>query len=166
MEVHKQVDPAMAAVLAAIKGTVKGGIGKLFERPQGKGYKDGEPWPAMKRPTWAPWIRNTVISKARVNRHRKLLNMVKLTGMYPLDFLPYATSGRPIPGGFRLGHTPGLAKLEGVQPMAWAVDLMEQGYKPASYIKATGTTPSSTAASSTPSTATGQPRQHAPQPHP
>ncbi|MFE5947589.1 telomere-associated protein Tap [Streptomyces sp. NPDC056480] len=155
MEVHKQTDPAMAAVLAAIKGTVKGGIGKLFEGPQGKGYRDGEEWPAMKRPTWAPWIRNAVISKARVNMHRKLLNMAKMTGMFPLavlsdcvvypspsqsplDFLPYAESGKPIPGAFRLGPTPGLAKLEGVQDMAWAVDLMEQGYNPARHIKGGG----------------------------
>ncbi|MFI6422926.1 telomere-associated protein Tap [Streptomyces sp. NPDC050842] len=152
MEVHKQVDPAMTAVLAAIKGTVKGGIGKLFEGPQGKDYRDGEEWPAMKRPTWAPWIRNAVISKARVNMHRKLLNMAKMTGMLPLavlsdcvvypspsqsllDFLPYAESGKPIPGTFRLGPTPGRAKLEGVQSMAWAVDLMEQGYNPARHIK-------------------------------
>ncbi|MFD4833234.1 telomere-associated protein Tap [Streptomyces uncialis] len=152
MEVHKQTDPAMAAVLAAIKGTVKGGIGKLFEGPQGKGYRDGEEWPAMKRPTWAPWIRNAVISKTRVNMHRKLLNMAKLTGMYPLsvlsdcvvypspsagplDFLPYAESGKPIPGAFRLGATPGLAKLEGAQSMTWAVDLMEKGYNPARHIK-------------------------------
>ncbi|MCZ0983610.1 helix-turn-helix domain-containing protein [Streptomyces diastatochromogenes] len=155
MEHHKQTDPAMAAVLAAIKATVKGGIGKLFEGPQGKGYKDGEPWPAMQRPTWSPWIRNAVISKARVNMHRKLLNMSRMTGMYPLavlsdcvvypsptpnplDFLPYAASGKPIPGGFRLGPTPGLAKLEGVQALLWAVDLMEQGYNPARHIKGDG----------------------------
>ncbi|WP_030019414.1 telomere-associated protein Tap [Streptomyces monomycini] len=152
MERHKDVDPAMAAVLAAIKGTVKGGIGKLFENPQGKNYKEGEPWPAMMRPTWRPDIRAAVISKARVNMHRKLLNMSKMTGLFPLavlsdcvvypspgasplDFLPYAASGKPQPGGFRLGPTPGLAKLEGVQPMLWAVDLMEQGLNPARHIK-------------------------------
>ncbi|MGW6395392.1 telomere-associated protein Tap [Streptomyces sp. NPDC055103] len=152
MEVHKQIDPAMAAVLAAIKATIKGGIGKLFENPQGKGYKEGDPWPAMQRPTWRPDIRAAVISKARVNMHRKLMNMAKMTGLYPLavlsdcvvypspgagplDFLPYAASGKPQPGGFRLGPTPGLAKLEGVQSMAWAVDLMEQGYNPARHIK-------------------------------
>ncbi|MFF1444369.1 telomere-associated protein Tap [Streptomyces sp. NPDC058295] len=152
MERHKDADPAMAAVLAAIKATVKGGIGKLRERPQGKKYKEGEPWPALQRPTWRPDIRAAVISKARVNMHRKLTNMVKLTGLYPLavlsdcvvypspgpsplDFLPYAASGKPQPGGFRLGPTPGLAKLEGVQPMLWAVDLMEQGYNPARHIK-------------------------------
>uniref|UniRef100_A0AAU2UVU1 Helix-turn-helix domain-containing protein n=1 Tax=Streptomyces sp. NBC_00003 TaxID=2903608 RepID=A0AAU2UVU1_9ACTN len=152
MEQHKQKDPAMAAVLAAIKATVKGGVGKLRERPQGKHYKDGEPWPALSRPTWRPDIRAAVISKARVNMHRKLNNMAKMTGLYPLavlsdcvvypspgesplDFLPYATSGKPQPGGFRLGPTPGLAKLEGVQTMLWAVDLMEKGLNPARHIK-------------------------------
>ncbi|MFH8993356.1 telomere-associated protein Tap [Streptomyces sp. NPDC017940] len=155
MEQHKQVDPVLTAVLAAIKGTIKGGIGKLFENPQGKGHKDGEPWPAMQRPTWRPDIRAAVISKARVNMHRKLANMAKMTGMYPLavlsdcvvypapsasplDFLPYAASGKPQPGAFRLGPTPGLAKLEGVQDMAWAVDLMEKGLNPARHIKGDG----------------------------
>uniref|UniRef100_UPI003F49AE6A telomere-associated protein Tap n=1 Tax=Streptomyces achromogenes TaxID=67255 RepID=UPI003F49AE6A len=152
MKRHKDVDPAMAAVLAAIKATVKGGIGKLFENPQGKGYKDGDPWPAMMRPTWRPDIRAAVIAKARVNMHRKMLKMAEFTGLYPLavlsdcvvypapsasplDFLPYSESGKPIPGAFRLGPTPGLAKLEGVQTMLWAVDLMEQGLNPARHIK-------------------------------
>ncbi|MFZ4302698.1 telomere-associated protein Tap [Streptomyces cinereoruber] len=152
MEQHKQNDPALAAVLAAIKATVKGGVGKLRERPQGKHYKQGEPWPALSRPTWRPDIRAAVISKARVNMHRKLNNMAKMTGLFPLavlsdcvvypspgesplDFLPYAASGKPQPGGFRLGPTPGLAKLEGVQSMLWAVDLMEKGLNPARHIK-------------------------------
>ncbi len=152
MEQHKRNDPALAAVLSAIKATVKGGIGKLRERPQGKSYKEGETWPALSRPTWRPDIRAAVISKARVNMHRKLNNMVKMTGLYPLavlsdcvvypspgesplDFLPYAASGKPQPGAFRLGPTPGLAKLEGVQSMLWAVDLMEQGLNPARHIK-------------------------------
>ncbi|WP_261989214.1 telomere-associated protein Tap [Streptomyces sp. uw30] len=152
MERHKQVDLAMAAVLAAIKATVKGGVGKLRERPQGRQYKEGDRWPALERPTWRPDIRAAVISKARVNMHRKLLNMARMTGLYPLAvlsdcvvypspgdsplaFLPYSASGKPQPGGFRLGSTPGLAKLEGVQSMAWAVDLMEQGYNPARHIK-------------------------------
>ncbi|MFJ9689290.1 telomere-associated protein Tap [Streptomyces bacillaris] len=152
MEQHKQNDPALAAVLSAIKATVKGGVGKLRERPQGKSYKEGETWPALARPTWRPDIRAAVISKARVNMHRKLTNMAKMTGLYPLavlsdcvvypspgesplDFLPYAASGKPQPGAFRLGPTPGLAKPEGVQSMLWAVDLMEQGYNPARHIK-------------------------------
>jgi hypothetical protein len=139
-------------VLAAIKGAIEGGIGKLFENPQGKNHKPGDPWPSMQRPTWRPDIRAAVISKARVNMHRKLANMVKLTALYPLavlsdcvvypspgasplDFLPYAASGKPQPGGFRLGSTPGLAKLEGVQSMLWSVDVMEKGHNPASLIK-------------------------------
>ncbi|MFE7466211.1 telomere-associated protein Tap [Streptomyces sp. NPDC057499] len=152
MAQHKQVDPALAAVLSAIKATVKGGVGKLRERPQGRHYQEGERWPALERPTWRPDIRAAVISKARVNMHRKLNNMAKMTGLYPLavlsdcvvypspsasplDFLPYAASGKPQPGGFRLGPTPGLAKLEGVQPMLWAVELMEKGLNPARHIK-------------------------------
>jgi len=122
MERHKQADPAMVAVLAAIKATVKGGVGKLRERPQGAGYRDGERWPALQRPTWRPDIRAAVISKARINMHRKLLNMAARTGLFPLAvlsdcvvypspgdsplaFLPYAASGKPQPGGFRLGPT-------------------------------------------------------------
>ncbi|MFE2129145.1 telomere-associated protein Tap [Streptomyces amritsarensis] len=152
MEQHKQVDPGMVAVLAAIKATIKGGVGKLRERPQGRHYRDGERWPALERPTWRPDIRAAIISKARVNMHRKMANVAKATGQYPLgvlsdcvvypspgpsplDFLPYSTSGKPMPGSFRLGTTPGLAKLEGMQEMAWAVDLMEKGLNPARHIK-------------------------------
>ena len=152
MERHKEADPALTAVLAAIKATVKGGVGKLRERPQGRHYRDGERWPALERQTWRPDIRAAVISKARVNMHRKLLNMSRMTGLYPLavlsdcvvypspgdsplSFLPYAASGKPQPGGFRLGPTPGLAKVEGVQSMLWAVDLMEKGLNPARHIK-------------------------------
>ncbi|MGI5430789.1 telomere-associated protein Tap [Streptomyces sp. CA-179760] len=152
MERHRTADPALTAVLAAIKATVKGGIGKLRERPQGKEYREGDAWPAMERPTWRPDIRAAVISKARVNMHRKLLNMARMTGLYPLavlsdcvvypspsrspiDIIPYSASGKPIPGTFRLGPTPGLAKFEGVQEMSWAVDAMEAGYNPARHIK-------------------------------
>ncbi|MFF0087890.1 telomere-associated protein Tap [Streptomyces canus] len=152
MEHHRDADPAMAAVLAAIKATVKGGIGKLRERPQGRKYQEGERWPALQRPTWRPDIRAAVISKARINMHRKLRNMATMTGLYPLAvlsdcvvypspgdsplaFLPYAASGKPQPGAFRLGPTPGLAKLEGIQTMLWAVDLMEHGHNPARHIK-------------------------------
>ncbi|MDF3293049.1 telomere-associated protein Tap [Streptomyces silvisoli] len=152
MEQHKQTDPGLVCVLSAIKSTVKGGIGKLRERPQGRHYRDGERWPALERPTWRPDIRAAVIAKARVNMHRKMLNVAKATGRYPLavlsdcvvypspgpsplDFLPLTEDGRILPGTFRLGASPGMAKLEGVQEMAWAVDLMEQGYNPARHIK-------------------------------
>ncbi|MFJ1610213.1 hypothetical protein ACIOHS_43890 [Streptomyces sp. NPDC088253] len=38
-------------------------------------------------------------------------------------------SRKPQPGGFRLGPTPGLAKVEGVQSMLWAVDVDLSGYR-------------------------------------
>jgi hypothetical protein len=39
-------------------------------------------------------------------------------GPSPLHFLPRTPDGKPVPGSFRLGPTPGLAKLEGVKEMA------------------------------------------------
>ena len=149
---HKETDPAAAAVLSAVKATVKGGIGKLRERAQGKAkFRNDQRWPALERPTWRPDIRAAVIAAARVNMHRKMTKMAAhgrypiavlsdcvvypSPGQSPLEFLPYAASGKPQPGGFRLGPTPGLAKLEGVQSMLWAVGLMEQGLNPARHIK-------------------------------
>jgi hypothetical protein len=143
MEQHKQVDPALAAVLAAIKATVKGGVGKLRERPQGRHYKEGERWPALERPTWRPDIRAAVISRARVNMHRKMLALAAATGRYPvavlsdcavyaadgpspLDVLPYGADGKTVPGSFRLGVSPGMVKHEGTQSVLWGADVLEQ----------------------------------------
>ncbi|MFB8242872.1 helix-turn-helix domain-containing protein [Kitasatospora purpeofusca] len=148
---HHQI----AMVLSAVKSTVKFGIGKLRERPQGLTYKSGDPWSALERPTWRPDIRAAVIAKARVNMHRKMANVAKAGGRYPLgvnndcvvyaspgpgplDFLPLTGSGRGVlPGTFRLGATPGLAKVEGVQPMLTVVDWLErdQPINPARHIK-------------------------------
>ncbi|MFF2619007.1 telomere-associated protein Tap [Kitasatospora sp. NPDC058046] len=147
---HHQI----AIVLSAVKSTVKFGIGKLRERPQGLTYKPGEPWPALERPTWRPDIRAAVIAKARVNMHRKMANVAKANGRYPLgvnndcvvyaspgasplDFLPLTGSGKVLPGTFRLGATPGLSKVEGVQQMLTAVDWLErdQPINPARHIK-------------------------------
>ncbi|MEV6653640.1 helix-turn-helix domain-containing protein [Streptomyces sp. NPDC051219] len=153
MERHKSVDPGQAAVLSAIKATVKGGIGKLRERPQGAGYRPGERWPALERPTWRPDIRAAVISTARVNMHRKMLRLAD-TGLFPiavlsdcavylsdgpspLDFLPRTEDGKPIPGGFRLGVSPGMVKHEGTQSLMWAVQLLDEGHNPARHIKGT-----------------------------
>ncbi|WP_225850202.1 helix-turn-helix transcriptional regulator [Streptomyces sp. HPF1205] len=164
---HKATDPGMAAVLSAIKSTVKGGIGKLRERPQGATYRPGERWPALERPTWRPDIRAAVISAARVNMHRKLVKTALATssapvpagslvfgedallpvallsdcavypaaGPSPLDVLPYGRDGKPAPGTFRLGVSPGMVKHEGTQPMYWAVELLEQQHNPARHIK-------------------------------
>ncbi|MGW3041783.1 telomere-associated protein Tap [Kitasatospora sp. NPDC001159] len=148
---HHQI----AMVLSAVKSTVKFGIGKLRERPQGLTYKSGEPWSALERPTWRPDIRAAVIAKARVNMHRKMANVAKANGRYPLgvnndcvvyaspgasplDFLPLTGSGKGVlPGTFRLGATPGLAKVEGVQQMLTVVDWLEreQPINPARHIK-------------------------------
>jgi transcriptional regulator with XRE-family HTH domain len=142
MAEHKQVDPQLAIVLSAVKATVKGGIGKLRERPRGEGWKPGEPWRALARPTWRPDIRAAVISRTRVNMHRKILKHAAVTGQYPvailsdcavyaadgpspLDFLPY-TDGKPLPGGFRLGVSPGMVKHEGTQTTLWAEGVREQ----------------------------------------
>lgn len=142
MAEHKQVDPQLAIVLSAVKATVKGGIGKLRERPRGEGWKPGEPWRALSRPTWRPDIRAAVISRTRVNMHRKILKHAAVTGQYPvailsdcavyaadgpspLDFLPY-TDGKPLPGGFRLGVSPGMVKHEGTQTTLWAEGVREQ----------------------------------------
>ncbi|MGA5699624.1 telomere-associated protein Tap [Peterkaempfera bronchialis] len=152
MDRHKQADPAMAAVLSAIKATVKGGIGKLRERPQGAGYRPGERWPALERPTWRPDIRAAVIATARVNMHRKMARTAAAADLYPLavlsdcavypssgptlhHLLPHTPDGSPAPGTFRLGVSPGMVKHEGTQTMAWALDLLEQGYNPARHIK-------------------------------
>ncbi|GAB2891402.1 telomere-associated protein Tap [Streptomyces mayteni] len=152
MEQHKATDPALAAVLSAIKATVKGGIGKLRERPQGIRHRAGERWPALERPTWRPDIRAAVIAQARTNMHRKMAKMAA-AGRYPLavlsdcvvypaatpsptDLLPRdATSGKPLPGIFRLGVSPGMVKLEGAREFWWAAQVMEQGHNPARHIK-------------------------------
>ncbi|MFF4590453.1 telomere-associated protein Tap [Streptomyces sp. NPDC001388] len=153
MEQHKHTDPAQAIVLSAIKATVKGGIGKLRERPQGAGYRPGERWPALERPTWRPDIRAAVIAVARINMHRKMLKLAA-TGLYPiavlsdcavylsdgpcpLHFLPRTPEGKPLPGGFRLGVSPGMVKHEGTQSLMWAAKMLDEGHNPARHIKGT-----------------------------
>ncbi|MFJ1647877.1 telomere-associated protein Tap [Streptomyces sp. NPDC088258] len=153
MEHHKSVDPGQAAVLAAIKATVKGGIGKLRERPQGVSYRPGERWPALERPTWRPDIRAAVIAAARINMHRKMTKLAAAglfpvavlsdcavylsDGPGPLDFLPRTPEGKPLPGGFRLGVNPGMVKHEGTQSLLWAVRMLDEGHNPARHIKGT-----------------------------
>jgi hypothetical protein len=155
MDGYRQRDPELAIVVAAIKATVKGGLGKLRERPRGEGWKPGQPWRALSRPTWRPDIRAAVISRTRINMHRKILKHAAFTGQYPvailsdcavyavdgespLDFLPYR-EGRPLPGGFKLGVNPGLVKWEGTQSVLWGEGVREQFNAPelnlARYIK-------------------------------
>ncbi|MZE53269.1 helix-turn-helix domain-containing protein [Streptomyces sp. SID5770] len=148
-------DPQLAIVVSAIKATVKGGLGKLRERPRGEGWRSGRRWRALERPTWRPDIRAAVISRTRVNLHRKIVRHAAFTGDYPvavlsdcvvyavdgaspLDFLPYR-DGKPLPGGFRLGVNPGLVKHEGTQSVLWGEGVRERFGAPelnlARYIK-------------------------------
>lgn len=86
--------------------------------------------------------------------HRKVLKHAAFTGQYPVailsdwavyaaagpgppDFLPYK-DGKPLPGGWRLGVSPGMVKHEGTQGVLWGEGAREQ-YGPelnlARYIK-------------------------------
>ncbi|MCX5318040.1 DNA-binding transcriptional regulator [Streptomyces sp. NBC_00154] len=155
MDGYKGRDPELTIVVTAVKATVKGGIGKLRERPRGEGWRPGEPWRALSRPTWRPDIRAAVISRTRINLHRKIVKHAAFTGQYPvailsdcvvyaadgespLDFLPYR-EGKPLPGGFKLGVNPGLVKHEGTQSVLWGEGAREQFNAPelnlARYIK-------------------------------
>lgn len=42
-----------------------------------------------------------------------------------MDFLPYK-DGKPLPGGFRLGVSPGMVKHEGTQTTLWAEAVREE----------------------------------------
>jgi transcriptional regulator with XRE-family HTH domain len=155
MDGYKGRDPELAIVVSAVKATVKGGLGKLRERPRGEGWRPGEPWRALSRPTWRPDIRAAVISRTRINLHRKIVKHAAFTGQYPvavlsdcvvyaangtspLDFLPYR-EGKPLPGGFKLGINPGLVKHEGTQSVLWGEEVRERFNAPelnlARYIK-------------------------------
>ncbi|SEB82526.1 hypothetical protein SAMN04490357_0484 [Streptomyces misionensis] len=155
MDGYRDRDPELATVVSAIKATVKGGLGKLRERPRGEGWRPGEPWRALARPTWRPDIRAAVISRTRINLHRKIVKHAAYTGQYPvailsdcvvyasngpspLDFLPYR-EGKPLPGGFKLGINPGLVKHEGTQTVLWGEEVRERFDAPelnlARYIK-------------------------------
>ncbi|MFI2437379.1 telomere-associated protein Tap [Streptomyces sp. NPDC018693] len=143
MDGYKQRDAELGIVVDAVKMTVKGGIGKLQEKARGGGWKPGHAWPALARPTWRPDIRATVISRARVNMHRKMLHLAAATDRYPvavlsdcavyaadgpspLHVLPYGADGKTVPGSFRLGVSPGMVKHEGTQSVLWGVDVLEQ----------------------------------------
>ncbi|MFF7581060.1 telomere-associated protein Tap [Streptomyces sp. NPDC008061] len=155
MDGYRGRDPELAIVVSAVKATVKGGLGKLRERPRGEGWRPGEPWRALSRPTWRPDIRAAVISRTRINLHRKIIKHAAFTGQYPvailsdcvvyaadgespLDFLAYR-EGKPLPGGFKLGVNPGLVKHEGTQSVLWGEGVREQFKAPelnlARYIK-------------------------------
>ncbi|WP_309485343.1 telomere-associated protein Tap [Streptomyces sp. WELS2] len=138
----KGADPALSLLLKAIKATAKGGIGKLRQRNRGQ-VPYYEPWPALERTTWRPDIRAAVLSSVRVSMHRKMLKTAAAAGVYPvaigtdalvypspgpspLDFLPHTPEGKPAPGTFRLGVSPGMVKHQGTQTVLWAEQQFEE----------------------------------------
>ncbi|MFI7296874.1 telomere-associated protein Tap [Streptomyces sp. NPDC050121] len=144
-------DPALLGLLAAIKATAKGGLGKLREGPRDITAPYTR-WSALNKPTWRPDIRAAVVSRARVTLHRKMRKMGEETGRYPLAVLsdcalypahepnalnvvPTGPDQQGVSGFIRLGVNPGFAKEEGVQTMAWYQHQQTQGLNPARYIK-------------------------------
>ncbi|MGW2425891.1 telomere-associated protein Tap [Streptomyces sp. NPDC001709] len=138
----KSVDPTMALLVGAIKATAKGGIGKLRQRNRGQ-VPYYEPWPALARETWRPDIRAAVLATVRIGMHRKLLKTAAAAGVYPvaigtdavvypatgpspLDFLPHTADGKPAPGTFRLGISPGMVKHQGSRTVLWAEQQFEE----------------------------------------
>ncbi|MFJ8637406.1 hypothetical protein [Streptomyces sp. NPDC093568] len=102
-----------------------------------------EPWPALKRETWRPDIRAAVLATVRIGMHRKILKTAAAAGRYPvaigtdcivypstgpspLDVLPYTDEGKPVPGTFRLGVSPGIVKHQGTQTVLWAEAQFEE----------------------------------------
>ncbi|WP_406085869.1 telomere-associated protein Tap [Kitasatospora purpeofusca] len=149
----REGDPAELAVLTAIKQTAKGTIGKMRERPRGHGYKPGERWAALDRPTWDPLMRALVIDTATVNLHRKLRKMAGDTGLYCFAVLSdCAVFAAPGPGALdiltkpdgtlttalRLGVSPGMVKFEGSRPMSEITELIADQANPARHIKTGG----------------------------
>ncbi|WP_411152621.1 telomere-associated protein Tap [Streptomyces sp. A30] len=138
----KQVDPTMALLATAIKATAKGGIGKLRQRSRGQ-VPYYEPYPALNRETWRPDIRAAVLASQRIGLHRKLMKTAAAADLYPvaigtdaivypspgpspLDVLPHTPEGKPVPGTFRLGVSPGMVKHQGTQTVLWAEEQFEE----------------------------------------
>ncbi|MEU1668518.1 helix-turn-helix transcriptional regulator [Streptomyces sparsogenes] len=139
---RKQVDPTMALLETAIKATAKGAIGKLRQRSRGQ-VPYYEPYPALERVNWRPDIRAAVLASQRTGLHRKLMKTAAAADLYPtsigtdaivypspgpspLDVLPHTPEGKPVPGGFRLGVSPGMVKHQGTQTVLWAEQQFEE----------------------------------------
>ncbi|WP_030905018.1 telomere-associated protein Tap [Streptomyces sp. NRRL F-5126] len=138
----KEADATMSLLATAIKATAKGGIGKLRQRSRGQ-VPYYEPYPALDRETWRPDIRAAVLANQRVGLHRKLMKTAAAADVYPvaigtdaivypspgpspLDVLPHTSEGKPVPGTFRLGVSPGMVKHQGTRSVLWAEQLFEE----------------------------------------
>ncbi|MET9774584.1 helix-turn-helix transcriptional regulator [Streptomyces sp. NPDC006367] len=135
-------DTTMMLLAGAIKATAKGGIGKLRQRNRGQ-VPYYEPWPALARETWRPDIRAAVLANQRIGIHRKLMRTAAAADLYPvaigtdaivypspgpspLDVLPHTPDGKPAPGTFRLGVSPGMVKHQGTRTVLWAEEQFEE----------------------------------------
>ncbi|MFD8784472.1 telomere-associated protein Tap [Kitasatospora sp. NPDC059599] len=149
----RQGDAAELAVLTAIKQTAKGTVGKFRERPRGHGYRPGQRWAALERPTWDPLMRALVIDTATVDFHRKLRKMAVETGLHAFavlsDCAVFASPGPDAPDvlarpdgtlttALRLGVSPGHVKFEGSRPMPEVLELLADGVNPGRHIKSGG----------------------------
>ncbi len=138
----KQTDPTMSLLATAIKATAKGGIGKLRQRSRGQ-VPYYEEYPALQRETWRPDIRAAVLAGQRIALHRNRMKTAAAADLYPvaigtdaiaypspgpspLDVLPHTDEGKPVPGTFRLGISPGMVKHQGTQTVLWAEEQFEE----------------------------------------
>ncbi|MEG3627611.1 telomere-associated protein Tap [Streptomyces poriticola] len=138
----RRADPTMVLLAGAIKATAKGGIGKLRQRNRGQ-VPYYEPWPALERETWRPDIRAAVLANQRIGLHRKLMRTAAAADLYPvaigtdaivypspgpspLAVLPHTPEGKPLPGTFRLGVSPGMVKHQGTRTVLWAEKQFEE----------------------------------------
>ncbi|WP_407288989.1 hypothetical protein [Streptomyces sp. BP-8] len=104
---------------------------------------NGAPWPALARETWRPDIRAAVLANQRIGIHRKLMKTAAAADLYPvaigtdaivspspgpspLDVLPHTPEGKPAPGTFRLGVSPGMVKHQGTRTVLWAEEHFEE----------------------------------------
>jgi hypothetical protein len=130
--------PDAYAVRRALQALYKAGIGRMRHLDDA----------ARDRATWRPDMRAEVISRARVDLHRKAVHVLALTGAAPLawatDALTYAgpapaalaviprtLNGGQVAGCLRIGPRPGYVKFSHAEPMAEALARAAEGDCPA-----------------------------------
>jgi hypothetical protein len=120
--------PDAYAVRRAVQALYKAGIGRMRHTEDR----------ARDRATWRPDMRAEVISRARVDLHRKMARVLALTGAAPLavatdavtypapdpsalSVIPRTLDGGQVPGCLRIGPRPGWVKFSHAEPMAEAL---------------------------------------------
>jgi hypothetical protein len=71
-----------------------------------------------------------VLATQRTGLHRKLMKTAAAAdlspGPSPLDVLPHTPDGKPAPGTFLLGVSPGMVKHQRTQTVLWAEEQFEE----------------------------------------